>query len=185
VDTYTADCLTPIGRFILASDGERLVGAWLMGQKHFGGKRAGSLVPRDGVPVLALAARWLDRYFAGEKPGAEELPLAPEGTRYQRAVWDVLRDIPYGEVKSYAEVAAAAAKRMGTSSASARAAGGAVGRNPLSVFIPCHRVVGAGGSLTGYAGGLDRKEWLLRHEGAIEPSATCLSRNAPASGQPF
>lgn len=163
---YTADYLSPIGRITLASDGEGLVGAWLEGQKHFGGKRAANLVPREGLKALELAVEWLDRYFAGEKPVAAGLSLTPEGTRYQRAVWDALLEIPYGEVRTYGEVARAAARRLGTDSAAARAAGGAVGRNPLSVFIPCHRVVGTNGSLTGYAGGLSRKAWLLRHEGA-------------------
>ena len=107
---------------------------------------------------------WLDRYFRGEDPGPAP-PLAPAGTAFQRAVWEVLREIPYGRTATYGQVAQAAGRGLGRNT-SPRAAGSAVGRNPISLLIPCHRVVGAGGSLTGYAGGLERKEALLKLEGA-------------------
>ena len=148
--------VSPVGELTLASDGERLTGLWIEGQKYFGA----GLKPRGArrIPELDRAREWLDRYFAGEQPSPMELILAPAGTGFQRAVWEQLCEIPYGEVLTYGDLA----KRLHTS---ARAVGSAVGRNPISIIIPCHRVVGADGSLTGYAGGVERKRWLLAHEG--------------------
>ena len=113
-------------------------------------------------PVLLAARCWLDAYFAGERPGVADVPLAPRGTAFQRRVWDALLAIPYGETRTYGELAVA----LGSS---ARAVGSAVGKNPISVIVPCHRVLGAGGSLTGYAGGLERKRALLALERAHAP----------------
>jgi methylated-DNA-[protein]-cysteine S-methyltransferase len=118
------------------------------------------------LPAFAAARTWLDRYFAGEKPGIADLPLAPRGTAFQTAVWDLLREIPYGELTTYGALAQAVAARLGKARMSAQAVGVAVGRNPVSIIIPCHRVVGADGSLTGYGGGLPLKIRLLEHEGA-------------------
>ena len=109
--------------------------------------------------MLAAARRWLDAYFAGERPDVAGLPLAPRGTAFQRRVWSALLAIPYGETRTYGELAAA----LGSSP---RAVGSAVGKNPISVIVPCHRVLGADGSLTGYAGGLDRKRAILELEAA-------------------
>ena len=151
---------SPIGELTLASDGAALTGLWLEGQKYFGGSSGEALVPGGAdLPVFQAARAWLDRYFAGEKPSPLELPLAPAGTPFQRAVWERLRAIPCGAVTTYG----ALARELGGSSP--RAVGSAVGRNPISIIIPCHRVVGAGGSLTGYAGGLEPKKRLLTHEG--------------------
>ena len=127
------------------------------GQKYAGQHLAGEGQVRE-TPVLRAARLWLDAYFAGERPDAGALPLLPRGTDFQRAVWRELRTIPYGETRRYGEIAA----RLGSS---ARAVGSAVGRNPISLIIPCHRVLGAKGALTGYAGGLERKEALLALEG--------------------
>ncbi len=163
---YTTQYLSPLGPITLASDGEALTGAWFAGQKYFGRTLGADLVPKEGLPVFFAAKDWLDRYFAGSTPGPEELPLSPAGTPFQQAVWDLLQAIPYGTVVTYGDLARTLAQRQGRVSLSPQAVGGAVGRNPLSVFIPCHRVVGAGRKLTGYAGGLDKKAWLLAHEGA-------------------
>ncbi|NGM17773.1 methylated-DNA--[protein]-cysteine S-methyltransferase [Eggerthellaceae bacterium zg-893] len=152
------------GAITLASDGESLVGLWLEGQKYFAGGAAESLVPRDDLPVFDSARTWLDRYFAGEAPTPDELPLAPSGSDFARRVWDILRSIPYGSLRTYGDIAAQIAAETGRR-ASAQAVGGAVGHNPISIIVPCHRVVGANGSLTGYAGGIDKKVRLLKHEG--------------------
>ena len=163
----TTTYASPVGELTLASDGTALTGLWLEGQKHFGGSSGEALVPGGAdLPVFQAARAWLDRYFAGEKPSPLELSLAPAGTPFQRAVWERLQAIPYGTVTTYG----ALARELG--GASPRAVGSAVGRNPISIIIPCHRVVGADGGLTGYAGGLGRKLWLLRHEGADVRSVT-------------
>ena len=147
---------SPVGVLTLAGEGENLVGLWLEGQKYFG---AGlELSDEGGAPALEAAKDWLDRYFAGERPAPSELRIAPVGTAFQRTVWAELCEIPYGETITYGELA----RRLHTS---ARAAGSAVGRNPISIIVPCHRSLGADGGLTGYAGGVERKKWLLAHEG--------------------
>lgn len=161
----TAYCSTPAGEVLLASSGTALTGLWFAGQKHFARTLPRPLPPPGDDPVLAEAERWLKAYFAGKRPSPSELELAPEGTPFQMAVWRVLLDIPYGAVMSYGEVAREAARLLGRPACSARAAGVAVGRNPVSIVIPCHRVIGADGSLTGYAGGLNRKLALLKLEG--------------------
>ena len=154
---------SPLGPITLAGEDGALTGLWFDGQKYFGaGLPAGT--PEGEPPVFRQVRAWLDRYFRGEDPGPTP-PLAPAGTAFQRAVWEVLREIPYGRTATYGQVAQAAGRGLGRNT-SPRAAGSAVGRNPISLLIPCHRVVGAGGSLTGYAGGLERKEALLKLEGA-------------------
>ena len=154
---------SPLGPITLAGEDGALTGLWFDGQKYFGaGLPAGT--PEGEPPVFRQVRAWLDRYFRGEDPGPAP-PLAPAGTAFQRVVWDVLREIPYGRTATYGQVAQAAGRGLGRNT-SPRAAGSAVGRNPISLLIPCHRVVAAGGSLTGYAGGLERKEALLKLEGA-------------------
>ena len=154
---------SPLGPITLAGEDGALTGLWFDGQKYFGaGLPAGT--PEGEPPVFRQVRAWLDRYFRGEDPGPAP-PLAPAGTAFQRAVWEVLREIPYGRTATYGQVAQAAGRGLGRNT-SPRAAGSAVGCNPISLLIPCHRVVGAGGSLTGYAGGLERKEALLKLEGA-------------------
>lgn len=154
-----------LGDLTIASDGEAIVGLWIEGQKYFAGKVAGNLQRRDDLPVFAQVRAWLDRYFDGDSLPVATLPLKPGGTPFQQRVWKLLADIPYGELRTYAELAAQIACDCG-GKASARAVGTANGRNPISIILPCHRVIGSDGSLTGYAGGIARKVWLLEHEGA-------------------
>lgn len=156
---------SPLGSLMLASDGDCLVGLWMEGQKYFAATVAEEVTEKPDVPVFAAAKEWLDAYFAGMKPALSGVPLAPGGGPFPRAVWDILREIPYGEVMTYGEIAKKAAVRMNRANMSARAVGGAVARNPISILIPCHRVVGANGCLTGYAGGISKKIMLLEHEG--------------------
>lgn len=156
------DYESPLGRMLLAADDAGLTGAWFYGQRYFArGLEGAEKNVEDGTPAdspVFLAARcWLDAYFAGERPDVADVPLMPRGTAFQRRVWDALLAIPHGETRTYGELAA----ELGSSP---RAVGAAVGRNPISVIIPCHRVLGADGSLTGYAGGLTRKRSLLELE---------------------
>ena len=160
---FYTEYASPIGTLTLASDRAHLVGLWLAGQKHFLAPLQEVPVRQDDAAPFAAAKDWLDRYFAGHRPTPSELPLKPFGSAFRQAVWKVLCAIPYGEVVTYGSIAKElAAKGIPTS---ARAVGGAVGHNPISIVIPCHRVVGANGALTGYAGGLDRKIALLTLEG--------------------
>lgn len=156
---YFSTVETPLGPVLLASDGQALTGLWFLGQRHEGSGLSPETEERD-LPVFDETRRWLALYFAGREPDIAP-PLAPRGTDFQKRVWALLRQIPRGQTCSYGELA----RRLGC--ASARAVGQAVGRNPISLLIPCHRVLGAGGRLTGYAGGLWRKEALLRLEGAL------------------
>lgn len=153
------------GEVTLASNGEALCGLWMAGQKYFGGTVTEEMLPKDDLPVFVQTKAWLDRYFAGEKPAIGELPIAPVGSEFRQRVWQKLIEIPYGQVCTYGDIAKEIAREDGKEKMSAQAVGGAVGHNPISVIIPCHRVVGSGGSLTGYAGGVSRKVWLLEHEG--------------------
>ena len=164
---FTAARPSPLGPLLLAAAEDRLLGLWLEGQKHYAAGLPEERRENPSHPVLLAAENWLERYFAGERPEPGELILAPRGSEFQRLIWSLLPEIPYGETVTYGELAALAARRSGREKTAPRAVGGAVGRNPISIIIPCHRVLGAGGSLTGYAGGLERKRWLLRHEGAI------------------
>ena len=162
---YSTRYASPIGSLMLASDGGSLVGLWIEGQKYFAGTMAEEITEQPHVPVFTAAQNWLDAYFTWQKPALSGLPLAPKGGAFRRAVWDILCEIPYGEVTTYGEIARKMAARMNKVNMSAQAIGGAVGHNPISIIIPCHRVVGAHGSLTGYAGGISKKIKLLEHEG--------------------
>ena len=157
--TYTTYYSSPLGKIILVSDGAALTE---LDFAEDGLPASGEHMQKD-LPVFEEVSRWLDVYFAGRDPGAVPL-LTPHGTAFQQAVWKVLRRIPYGTTTTYGRIAAHIAAARG-GRMSAQAVGGAVGRNPISILIPCHRVIGTDGSLTGYAGGLDKKEALLRLEG--------------------
>ena len=149
---------SPLGGITLSSDGEALTGLWFDGQKYFA-----AALDREheekALPIFGETAQWLDCYFSGKKPGFTP-KLNPRGTAFRRAVWDVLLTIPYGQTATYGKIG----RKLGLSRGAAQAVGGAVGHNPISLIIPCHRVVGADGSLTGYAGGLDKKRRLLEME---------------------
>ena len=148
---------TPIDRLVVASDGSAIVGVWMANAEP----DDASWTDRGGTDsLLDEARRQLVAYFTG-RLRAFDLPLAPNGTDFQRRVWSALREIPFGATISYAELA-----RRVSNAAAVRAVGAANGRNPIPIIVPCHRVIGSSGSLTGFGGGLHRKQWLLRHEGA-------------------
>jgi methylated-DNA-[protein]-cysteine S-methyltransferase len=163
---YKTTYSSPVGTITLASDGNNLVGLWNEGQKYHGGSIPGEMTEKSDIPVFGAAKRWLDRYFAGEKPAINELPIAPIGSGFRQEIWRILCEIPYGDVVTYGSIAKKMAAKMDKESMSSQAVGGAVGHNPISIIIPCHRVVGTNGSLTGYAGGVKTKIKLLELEGA-------------------
>lgn len=155
-----SEMLTPLGRLNLVATANGLAGAWFEGQAHHPGEL--EVPQRPDWPVFHAAARALNDYFEAPQTTAFTLPLDPQGTAFQQAVWLQLRRISPGQTTHYGAIAQALGKPQAS-----RAVGAAVGRNPLSIFIPCHRVVGRDGSLTGYAGGLPRKQALLKAEGAV------------------
>ena len=170
---------SPIGRLLLAGDEQALTGLYMLDSGGHASAVGQGWVQDPGR--FEAAAAQLREYFAGERT-TFDLPLAPSGTPFQLAVWSELAQIPYGETTSYGEVALA----LGKSLVASRAVGLANGRNPISIIVPCHRVIGADGSLTGYGGGLDRKEWLLRHEGApwgTPPPSAAPKRGARAAAE--
>lgn len=164
---YSTIYQSPIGAITLACDGDgkKLVGLWTEGQKYYGDTIPEEMAEKNDIPLFDTTRKWLDRYFAGEKPCISELPLAPIGGEFRQRVWNILREIPYGEVMTYGGIAKKMAEKMGKESMSSQAVGGAVGHNPISIIIPCHRVVGSNGSLTGFSGGVQMKMKLLELEG--------------------
>lgn len=160
---YTDNFISPIGTITLACDDIGLAGLWLEGQKYFAKLLEKAEFQERAHPVLEQTKSWLAIYFQGEEPGFRP-PLHLVGSAFQVEVWKLLLAIPYGKTTSYGELAQVLAKQRGVPQFSARAIGNAVGHNPISIIIPCHRVVGANGSLTGYAGGLDKKKFLLQRE---------------------
>ena len=160
---------SPLGRLTLVSNEQALKGLWFDGQKYSDAVNPADYEKKE-LPVFAQADRWLALYFSGKEPDFLP-PLAPEGTPFRKAVWEILLTISYGETMTYGEIAREMAKQRGVSGMAARAVGGAVGHNPISIMIPCHRVIGADGSLTGFAGGLAVKETLLRMEAGKNNSA--------------
>lgn len=160
---YTAFYKSPLGGITMASDGQNLTGLWFDGQKYFAAGLKANALPQD-LPVFTQAKRWLDIYFSGCRPDFTP-PLLPCGTAFQRQIWSLLLKIPYGTTTTYKKLAQQSAALLHKNSMSAQAVGGAVGRNPISIIVPCHRVLGTNGSLTGYAGGLPKKLALLRLEG--------------------
>ena len=154
---FIAKYNSPLGGMTMASDGQGLAALWFDGTRKET-RFADRKFTTKALPVFDETRRWLDLYFAGEKPGF--IPqLAPKGTVFQQRVWDILLTIPYGKTLSYGDIARRISPNM-----SAQAVGGAVGHNPIGIIIPCHRVIGADGSLTGYGGGLERKRWMLEME---------------------
>ena len=161
---YKTHYESPLGDLLLTADDKGLTGVWFDGQKYFAyGLAESEACEEQENSILTEAKRWLDIYFAGKEP-AFSVPLHPIGTVFQQRVWNFLRTIPYGNTVTYGEIAKRLAAENGLAHLSAQAVGGAVGRNPISILIPCHRVIGADGSLIGYAGGIERKRALLTLE---------------------
>jgi methylated-DNA-[protein]-cysteine S-methyltransferase len=161
---YTHHYASPLGGITLASNGKALTGLWFDGQKYFGYTLAQAHEERS-LPIFEQTAQWLDIYFGGGVPDFTP-KLKLKATGFRKAVWDILLTIPYGQTTTYGKIAQALEKQRGLERMSAQAVGGAVGHNPISLIVPCHRVVGTNGSLTGYAGGLERKAKLLAMEKA-------------------
>ena len=177
---YRTTLDSPLGSLLLASDGEALTGLWLENQKYFAAGLSQDAEEAPALPVFLRTAQWLDSYFSG-RALLNRPPLAPRGTAFQRRVWARLERIPYGETATYGALAAEL-------SSSPRAVGSAVGRNPISILIPCHRVLGADGGLTGYAGGVEKKRFLLalehsgldrRKKALFLPEASCGAPSEP------
>jgi len=166
---YSTIYKSPIGAITLGSDGENLFGLWNEEQKYHGNSMFTSMSPKDDLPIFNQTKKWLDKYFAGKNPKISELPLKPIGTDFRQKVWKVLCEIPYGEVVTYGSIASKLSTDGSNAQKYSRAVGGAVGHNPISIIIPCHRVIGSDGKLTGYAGGLDKKVFLLELEGVKLP----------------
>lgn len=155
---------SPLGDMLLAADEIGVTGLWFESAKYYADTLPRATEERE-TPILTEAKRWLDCYFSGSEPSFTP-SLHPGGSVFRQTVWELLLQIPYGQTTTYGELAELAARRLKLSKMSAQAVGGAVGHNAISIIIPCHRVVGADGSLTGYAGGFERKLWLLRMEHA-------------------
>ncbi len=164
---YTTHYESPVGRILIAEKNGSLAGLWIEGQKYFLASFQEDMIEKDDTATLIQTKRWLDRYFAGEQPSVKELKLAPAGSDFRKAVWQILCEIPYGQTLTYGEIAQKLAEKKGLQKMSAQAVGGAVAHNPISIIIPCHRVVGTNGSLTGYAGGVEKKQKLLELEGVV------------------
>ncbi|WP_028044082.1 methylated-DNA--[protein]-cysteine S-methyltransferase [Candidatus Stoquefichus massiliensis] len=162
---YQSSYDSPIGKLIIVSDEKNIIGLWMVGQKYFLGTLSHEAFQYTDNVVIKQTKNWMDRYFASQKPDIKELPIVPIGSEFRQRVWKILCDIPYGTVTTYGDIAKQIAKEKGIASMSAQAVGNAVGHNPISIIIPCHRVVGTQGSLTGYAGGIDKKIALLELEG--------------------
>ena len=164
---YKTEYSSPIGKLSIAANNGVLIGLWIENQKYFESTiHNEKIFKNDNLNIFNQAKNWLDRYFSGKNPKISELLLAPAGSGFRLLIWDILCTIPYGKTTTYGVIAKEAAARLGREHISAQAVGGAVGHNPISIIIPCHRVVGAGGNLTGYAGGLDKKIKLLELEKA-------------------
>ena len=164
---YTTTYKSPLGQMTMASDGENIIGLWFDGQLHFASTiNTREAEENDTLPVFARTRQWLDEYFSGKEP-AFTPPIRLQGTDFQQTVWQLLLKIPYGTTSTYRDIAYKVAKERGIATMSAQAVGGAVGRNPISIIVPCHRIIGTDGTLTGYAGGIERKQKLLQSEAKL------------------
>lgn len=161
---YTSTYKSPIGNLLIAAKDNKLVGLWIENQKYYLSDFKEEIEVADNLEILVRTKKWLDGYFNGKRPNINELDINLIGSEFRKSVWKILKNIPYGEVITYNDIAKELAKQKGISRMSAQAVGGAVGHNPISIIIPCHRVVGSNGSLTGYAGGIEKKLYLLEHE---------------------
>lgn len=156
---------SPLGDLTLGSDGSSLTGLWFENSRYFAEGLSDDNVERNDLEIFRKTDRWLDLYFAGKQPDFCP-PLRMRGSAFRKRVWEILLQIPYGHTVTYADIAGQIAEERGMKKMSAQAVGGAVGHNPVSIIVPCHRVVGSNGSLTGYGGGIWRKVRLLELEGA-------------------
>ncbi|MBQ2666787.1 methylated-DNA--[protein]-cysteine S-methyltransferase [Methanobrevibacter sp.] len=154
---HSTNYSSPMGEMLIASDGEAICGVWFYGQRYFKSTVTDDIID-DDLAVFKKVSRWFDDYFSGLNPKID-FKVKPHGTEFRQKVWKILSEIPYGETLTYGEIASRISSEM-----SAQAVGGAVGHNPIAIIIPCHRVLGANGKLTGYAGGIDRKIELLKLE---------------------
>lgn len=171
---YKAYYNSPLGKLLLASDGKNLTGLWFEGQKHYLSNIKQELELKENLDIFNETKIWLNKYFKKQKPSIEVLNLKPEGSKFRVEVWKTLCKIPYGEVITYGDIAKEVATKMNKKTMSAQAIGGAVSHNPIGIIIPCHRVIGSDGSLTGYAGGIDKKIKLLEIEDvAIKEEKVC------------
>lgn len=162
---YTMKYTSPVGEILLAEKNGALMGLWIEGQTSSLNPAKETIVEKTDSSILNQTQEWLDAYFNGKRPAISELKLCPEGSEFRQEVWNILCEIPYGEVTTYGEIAHRIARKRGLDRMSAQAVGGAVGHNPISIIIPCHRVIGTNGNLTGYGGGIEKKIKLLKHEG--------------------
>lgn len=182
--TYLTEYETPIiGTLTLSSDGTSITGCWFENDRYFGYGVNETVERKDDLAVFDQARSWLDRYFAGDAPNPRELPLAARATAFQQQVREAMLDIPYGQTTTYGAIAKRIEEKTGKRQ-SARAVGGAVGHNPLCLIVPCHRVVGSNGSLTGFGGGIDMKVKLLEHEHAMRDSFKRPKRGTALEGTP-
>lgn len=156
---------SPVGKLTIASNEDSIVGLWIDKQRYYMDVLSGKDYKEQETRAIYLAKNWLDKYFNNKRPETSELPIEFIGSDFCKQVWEILTEIPYGSVITYGDIANRLAAKRGIKTMSAQAVGGAVGRNPISVIVPCHRVIGANGSLTGYSGGLEIKKKLLDHEG--------------------
>ena len=161
---YLSHYESPLGAMTMASDGKHLTGLWFDGQKYDRSTISDDAPLQPHLPIFTQTAQWLDAYFKGTAPGFTP-PIRVEGSDFKKMVTSIMLSIPFGATSTYAYIAAEVARRTGRKQMSAQAVGGAVGRNPIVLIVPCHRVVASDGSLRGYAGGVDRKERLLQMEG--------------------
>ena len=162
---YKTEYSSPLGKLTICAKNNHLVGLWIEGQKYFANTVNVEMISEDSLEIFKKTKKWLDEYFKGNRPNTKYLNLSPIGNEFRQSVWKILCKIPYGEVTTYGDIAKEIAKQKGIERMSAQAVGGAVGHNPISIIIPCHRVIGKNGKLTGYAGGLDKKIKLLKIEG--------------------
>lgn len=159
---YKTNHTSFLGELTIVSNGESLMGLFISGQKYFLNTISNPLIKKDDLDIFLKTKQWLDEYFKGKAPPLNSLPLSPIGSEFRQKVWKILRQIPYGKTITYGEIA----KELSNGGKmSAQAVGNAVGHNPISIIIPCHRVLGKNGALTGYAGGIDKKIKLLKLEG--------------------
>lgn len=159
---YSTDYSSPLGRMLIVSDGEAICGVWFLGQKHFLSSIDDEIIQKDDLAIFKEVKDWFDDYFRGLNPKIN-FKLRPDGSDFRLKVWKILTEIPYGKTLTYGEIASKLSPTM-----SAQAVGGAVGHNPIAILIPCHRVLGSKGKLTGYAGGIDRKIELLKIENNLK-----------------